>query len=61
MCNDCFEKHILSISADMDEGFAGFKRDRMLNDQLITCEICGMEIASEKKDAHLYSEHGISI
>ncbi len=35
--------------------------DLTTNDQLITCEICGIRIESEKKDDHLYSEHGISI
>ena len=61
MCNDCFEEHMLRISADMDEGFEGFKQETVIDDQSIVCEICGVSVESEKKDEHLYSEHGISI
>lgn len=61
MCNDCFEEHMLRMSADMDEGFEGFKQENAVEDQPIVCEICGVSVESEEKDDHLYSEHGISI
>jgi len=61
LCADCYDKHMLAISADMNEGFAGFEYDRARDDQPIVCEVCGMEIASEQKDEHLFEQHGISI
>jgi hypothetical protein len=61
MCNDCFEEHMLRVSADVDEGFEGLRQETAVDDQSIVCEICGIAVESEKKDEHLYSEHGISI
>lgn len=61
MCNDCFEEHMLRISADMDEGFQWFNQETVIDDQIVLCEICGVSVESEKKDEHLFSEHGISI
>ena len=63
LCRDCFEEHMLRISADMDEGFEGLRKEveTSIVDQLVVCEVCGISVESEKKDEHLYSEHGISI
>ena len=61
LCNDCYERHMLTISADMDEGFAGFNQAQMATDQDIVCEICGARVESEKEDEHLYEVHGIPI
>jgi hypothetical protein len=61
MCDECFEDHMLRISADMDEGFAGFEHDQVPDDQTILCEACGMRVESGKKDEHLYEVHGIAI
>ncbi len=52
---------MLRISADMDEGFAGFEQEQMDDDQPIACEVCGLRVESEKKDEHLFEVHGISI
>lgn len=60
LCNGCFEEHMLRISADMDEGFKS-GTETSSADQPIICEVCGVSVESEKKDEHLYSEHGISI
>ena len=61
MCNQCFEEHMLSISADMDEGFSALGHDLSPHDQDIVCEVCGIRVESEKKDEHLYAQHGISV
>jgi len=61
LCNECYDEHMLRISADMDEGFAGLEHDPATDDQLVVCEICGMRFESEKKDEHLYEAHGMSI
>jgi hypothetical protein len=59
LCNGCFEEHMLRISADMDEGFSGLSEDVVTDDQPVVCEICGVHIESERKDEHLFAEHGI--
>jgi hypothetical protein len=61
LCSECFDDHMLRISADMDEGFAGLEPEPVQDDQLVACEICGVRIESAKKDEHLYEVHGISI
>lgn len=61
LCNECYDDHMLRISADMDEGFAGYEPEPAQDDQLVACEICGLRIESEKKDEHLYEVHGMSI
>jgi hypothetical protein len=61
LCNQCFEEHMLRISADMDEGFSGLGHDPSPDDQAIVCEVCGIRVESEKKDEHLYAQHGISV
>jgi len=61
LCGDCYERHMLTISADMDEGFAGFSPAQTQTDQDIVCEVCGAIVESEKEDEHLFEVHGISI
>jgi hypothetical protein len=61
LCSECYEDHMLRISADMDEGFAGMGREAPAEDQLIVCEVCGAAVESEKKDDHLFGVHGVSI
>jgi hypothetical protein len=61
MCDECFEDHMVRINADVDEGFSGLNSDPSPNDQPIVCEVCGMRVESEKKDEHLYEEHGIPV
>lgn len=61
MCNQCFEEHALRISADTDEGFPGLGHDPNPDDQALVCEVCGMRVESEKKDEHLYEQHGMSV
>jgi hypothetical protein len=61
MCHECFEEHMLRISADMDEGFSGLGHDPDPDDQAIVCEVCGIRVETEKKDEHLYAQHGISV
>jgi hypothetical protein len=61
LCNQCFEEHMLRISADMDEGFSGLGQDPNPDDQAVVCEVCGIRVESEKKDEHLYAQHGISV
>jgi hypothetical protein len=52
---------MLAISADMDEGFAGFNHGQTQTDEDIVCEICGAKVESEKEDEHLFEVHGIPI
>jgi hypothetical protein len=52
---------MLRISADMDEGFSGLGHDPNPDDQTVICEICGIRVESEKKDEHLYAQHGMSV
>jgi hypothetical protein len=60
LCNDCFEKHMLRISADMDEGFSGLNGDPGTDDTIV-CEVCGAGVESAKMDDHLFAEHGITM
>jgi hypothetical protein len=61
MCRECFEEHMLRISAGMDEGFSALGHDPAPDDQDLLCEVCGMRVESEKKDEHLFEQHGISV
>ena len=61
LCSECYEDHMLSISADMDEGFAGMVREAAGEDQPVICEVCGEAVESAKKDDHLFEVHGMSI
>ena len=56
-----YEDYMLRISADMDEGFAGFEPDPRTDDQLVVCEICGMRVESEKKDEHLFENLDLAL
>ena len=61
LCNGCFEEHMLRISADMDEGFAGATEEEVVHDQPVVCEVCGQRVESKDKDDHLFEAHGITI
>jgi len=61
LCYECYDEHMLRISGDMDEGFAGLEAEPRSSDQPVVCEICGLAIESERKDEHLFEVHGISI
>ena len=61
LCGECYDDHMLRVSGDMDEGFAGMEREATGEDQQVVCEVCGAAVESAKKDDHLFEVHGISI
>ncbi len=61
LCNQCFDAHILPLTDDMDEGFAGATEEEVVNDQPVVCEVCGQRVESKDKDDHLFEAHGITI
>jgi hypothetical protein len=58
LCDDCFERHMLPTTADMDEGFPALSSQPELDDQPIVCQTCGARVDSAKMDDHIYAEHG---
>jgi hypothetical protein len=60
LCTDCFERHMLRVSADMDEGFSGLGSDPGTDDTIV-CEVCGGSFESAKMDDHLFADHGITM
>jgi hypothetical protein len=59
LCTECFERHMLRTTSDMDEGFPALSDQPELDDQPIVCQTCGARVDSARMDEHLYTEHGM--